>query len=141
MFTLNIIHLYLDPADLLISDGLEIVTETDSLNLTCEFQGIPLPNVRWLRYIVANEIEELENSSRINIYEIPNQPNRALSILIINEIKRAETGIHSCVRDNDVPNYIDAINYREFSITVQCNNVLCIYNILLTVINCNVHKY
>ena len=122
----NII-LYLDPADLLISNGLEIVAETDSLNLTCIFRGIPLPNVRWLRYFVADEIEELENSSRINILEVPNHPNHTVSILVINEIKREDTGIYSCVGDNDVPNYIDAINYKDFNITVQCNNKSCIY--------------
>ena len=106
-------------------DGTEIVNETDLLSLRCDFQGGPLPNVRWFRYTEAEV--ELVNASRINILnvviKIEELSTRVLSFLNISGIKGEEAGIYRCVGDNGVPNYIEAVQYNDFNITVQGNSI------------------
>ena len=125
---LNIIC-YSEPAELILFDGIEIVNETDLLNLRCGFEGRPLPNVRWFRYTQAMREEvELINSSRINILNSPESSTRVLSFLKISGIKGEEAGIYRCVGDNNVFNYNEAVQYYDFNITVQGNSILYIYD-------------
>ena len=124
-YILNIIC-YSDPAELTFFDGIEIVNETDLLSLRCDFQGRPLPNVRWFRY-TQTEVE-LVNASQINILsvvlKIEELPTQVLSFLNISSIKGEEAGIYRCVGDNGVPNYIEAVQYYDFNVTVQGNSIL-----------------
>ena len=126
---LNIIC-YSDPAELTFFDGTEIVNETDLLSLRCDFQGRPLPNVKWFRY-TQGEVE-LFNASRINILnvmiKIEELTTRVLSFLNISSIKGEEAGIYRCAGDNGVPNYIEAVQYYDFNVTVQGNSILYIYD-------------
>ena len=119
---LNIIC-YSEPAELILFDGIEIVNETDLLNLRCGFEGRPLPNVRWFRYTQAIPEEvELVNSSRLNILNSPVSSTHVLSFLKISGIKGEEGGIYRCVgNNNNVFNYNEAV-YYDFNITVQGNS-------------------
>ena len=128
---LNIIC-FSDPAELTFFDGTEIVNETDLFRLRCEFEGRPLPNVRWFRYTQAiSEEEELVNSSRIKILNVvikSKEPStRVLSFLNITGIKREEAGIYKCVGDNGVFNYIEAVQYNDFHIIVQGRCIIYIH--------------
>ena len=117
-------YFYSEPAELILFNGIEIVNETDMLNLRCGFEGQPLPNVRWFRY--TQEVE-LVNSSRINVLNTPESSTRVISFLKLSGIKGEEAGVYTCVGDNGVPNYNQAVQYYDFNITVQGNSILYTY--------------
>ena len=127
--------LFADPANILSKFNDTIENATNTLNLSCTFEGIPTPQIHW--YITPDSTEEehkLRQSGRIIInYEVDEDGN-SLSELIINDLRKSDEGSYKCMGSNGVQNLIGAVDSFEEFVTIY--GKIKLYDYLLQVHFC-----
>ena len=96
-----------------------IENATNTLNLSCTFEGIPIPQILW--YITSNstgEEQQLINSTRITISHKLDEDGNSFSELIIDDLRKSDEGSYKCMGSNGVENFIGAVDNAEEFITI-----------------------
>ena len=116
--------LFTDPANILSSFSGTNKNLTSTLNLSCTFEGIPIPQIHW--YVSFNSTEEeleLKNSRRINISHELDEYGNSFSELVIDDLRKSDKGSYKCVGSNGVENLIGAVDSVKGIITM-CGKVI-----------------
>ena len=96
-----------------------IENATNTLNLNCTFEGIPIPQIHW--YMTSNstgEEQQLSNSRRITISHGHDKDGNSISELVIDDLRKSDEGSYNCMGSNDVENLIGAVDHAEGFITI-----------------------
>ena len=116
-----------DPANVLSSFNDTIENATNTLRLSCRFEGIPSPQVHW--YMTPGSTGEeqlLSNSGRITISHEVDGDGNSYSELVIDDLRKSDEGSYKCMGSNGVENLIGAIDSSEGFITVY--GKVCLYD-------------
>ena len=96
-----------------------IENATNTLSLSCTFEGIPIPQIHW--YITFNstgEERQLSNTERINIGNGLDEDGNSFSELVIDDLRKSDEGSYKCMGSNGVENLIGAVDNAEGFITI-----------------------
>ena len=108
-----------DPANILSSFSDTIENASNTLNLSCTFEGIPTPQIHW--YIIptsTGEEQQLSNSERITIIHVLNEDGNSFSELIIDDLHKNDEGNYTCRGINGVENLIGSADSSEGFLTI-----------------------
>ena len=94
------ILLFVDPPVLQDSEGLAVVNETQTINMSCTFFSLPSPDITWSRSIPSMEIMDNEKYT-IYTMNIPSDGGvLSLSTLEIMNVVGLDTGSYTCLASN-----------------------------------------
>ena len=97
-----------------------ILNESDSLELSCVFTGIPPPEVVWTFTVGSISSVIAANTANISSTGLSDSQLPAVqSTLFIPNIVKSNEGQYTCLGINNVTNLIDAVNTTSANITVQ----------------------
>ena len=116
-----ICSIFADPPNLLSSFNKTVENITNTLNLSCTFEGFPKPQIHW--YINTTSLKgdekELNHSKRLTVfYEVDENQNPYSELQLVN-FSEGDEGSYRCVGSNGVENLIGAVDHFEAFITVQ----------------------
>ena len=97
-----------------------ILNESDPLELSCAFTGIPRPEVVWTFTVGSISSVIAANTTNISSTGLSDSQLPAVqSTLFISNIVKSNEGQYTCLGINNVTNLIDAVDIRSANITVQ----------------------
>lgn len=107
---------FTDPAKILSSPSSVTKVETDSVTLSCQYEGKPRPSVQWFK-----DGTQLEPSSspRVTVTETGNETSATSSLTIIN-LNRTDEAEYKCVVSNSIQANVSS---EEAQLTVNCKSV------------------
>ena len=97
-----------------------IENATNTLNLSCIFEGFPTPQIHW--YITPTSTrkeKQLSNSERITINHDVDEDGNSFSELIIGDLHKSGERSYKCMSNNDVENLKEAVDNTEEFITIH----------------------
>ena len=113
-------HFFLtDPPNILSSFNDTIKNATNTLTLSCSFEGIPTPQVYW--YVTPSSTEKrqrLRNSGRIVVNHEVDENGNSFSELLIYDLRKIDEGNYQCIGSNGVENLIGAVDNHEGFVTI-----------------------
>ena len=111
-----------DPPDVLVALQDQVRNESDTVQLFCQFSGLPAPLVEWtVMDRLTGEIEVLASSERVSISETSSFSDVFLtsSTITIDNLEPTDEAGYNCTGKNGVTNFIAAVDYSSAFITVQ----------------------
>ena len=108
-----------DPANILSSFNDTIKNATNTLSLSCAFEGFPTPQIHWyVTFSSTGKEKQLSNSGRITISREVDDDDNSFSELIIDDLRKSDEGSYKCLGSNGVENLIGAVDNSEGFITI-----------------------
>ena len=104
-----------DPPLVSVTPVSVIANQSDTVNITCEVFGVPIPSVQWTRGTPPSTINITET---VTITETTVGSNTT-SVLTIQQVQRTEMDIYTCTGSNGINNLINSPQEASSQLFVQ----------------------
>ena len=104
-----------DPPLVSITPSSVIANQSDTVIITCDVFGIPVPSVQWTRGTPASTVNITETTT---ITET-RVGNNITSVLTIQQVQRSEMDTYTCAGSNGISNLINSPQQASSQLFVQ----------------------